>query len=152
MGAAETAAESGQFLTFALGEEAYGVEILRVQEIRGYTAVTPIPGAPPFVKGVMNLRGAVIPVVDLRRRLGMDEAPCTPLTVVVVVTVGPRVMGLVVDAVSDVLEVTPGAIEATPDLGGEVDTRLVSGLAKTPERLVMLLDLERLLGAVDRPA
>ena len=99
----DTTARAGQYLTFRLGHEEYGVEILKVQEIKGYSAITPIPSAPAFLKGVMNLRGTIVPVVDLRSRFGMAAADYTPFTVIIVVTVGSRVMGLVVDAVSDVL-------------------------------------------------
>jgi len=157
MARAETAAATmggalvgAQYLTFTLGSEAYGLDILRVQEIKGYTAVTPIPNAPDYLKGVMNLRGTVIPVIDLRRRFRMEVADYTAFTVVIVVTVGPRVMGLVVDAVSEVLDVAPGDVEPTPDLGGQVDGGFVSGLAKTGDRLVVLLDIERVVGGAEK--
>src|SRR5438105_13877699 len=104
-----------QYLTFALGDEEYGVEILKVQEIRGYAPITPIPNTPPHIKGVMNLRGAIIPVVDLRRKLAMPATECSPFTVIIVVTVGTRVMGVIVDAVSDVLDIPPMDIQPTPD-------------------------------------
>ena len=141
-----TSLESGQYLTFSLGSEAYGVDILRVQEIKGYTAVTPIPNAPAYLKGVMNLRGTVIPVVDLRLRFGMEPADYTTFTVIIVVTIGARVMGLVVDAVSDVLDIAAGDVEPPPDFGGQVDARCLSGLAKAGDRLVVLLDIERVVG------
>ena len=137
---------SAQYLTFALGSEEYGVEILKVQEIRGYAPITPIPNTPPHVMGVMNLRGAIVPVVDLRRTLGMAAAEYTPFTVIVVVTVGTRAMGLIVDAVSDVLDVDRGAMQATPDFGTQVDARFVRGLVRAAGKLVILLDIERVLG------
>src|SRR6187399_2690041 len=102
--ALHAALAGGQFLTFQLGPEMFGLEILRVQEIKGYSPVTPIPNAPPHVKGVMNLRGAVVPILDMRCKFGMAEAAYTKFTVIIVVTVGAKVIGLVVDAVSDVLD------------------------------------------------
>ena len=138
--------DGSQYLTFSLGTEEYGVEILKVQEIKGYSAVTPIPHTPPEIRGVMNLRGTVIPVVDLRTKLGMAQAPYTSFTVIVVVRVGTKVLGLVVDAVSDVLNIPVGDIQATPDFGAQVDARFISGMAKAADKLVVLLDIERILG------
>ena len=132
-----------QYLTFTLGNEEYGVEILKIQEIKGYSSITPIPNTPPHVKGVMNLRGTIIPVVDLRMKLGMAEASCTPFTVIVVVKVGAKTVGLVMDAVSDVLDVAKDDIEATPDFGVAVE--FISGLAKAGSRLIVLLDIEKVL-------
>jgi purine-binding chemotaxis protein CheW len=138
--------DTRQFLTFALGGEEYGVEILKVQEIRGYAPITPIPNTPPHVMGVMNLRGAIIPVVDLRRTLAMPAAEYTAFTVIVVVTVGTRVMGMIVDAVSDVLDIARADIQATPDFGTQVDARFIHGMARTAGKLVILLDIDRVLG------
>jgi purine-binding chemotaxis protein CheW len=140
------AAGGRQFLTFRLGDEEYGLEILRVQEIKGYSRVTPLPNTPPEVRGVMNLRGAVVPVFDLRTRFGLPAAEYTRFTVIIVVTAGPRVGGLVVDAVSDVLTVGPGEVVPTPDLGAAVDTSCVTGMARTGDRLVTLLNVDRLVG------
>jgi purine-binding chemotaxis protein CheW len=137
---------SAQYLTFALGGAEYGVEIRKVQEIRGYAPTTPIPNTPPHVMGVMNLRGAIVPVVDLRRALGMPATEYTSFTVIVVVTVGTRAMGLIVDAVSDVLDVERGAMQPTPDFGTQVDERFVRGLAHAGGKLVILLDIDRVLG------
>ncbi len=134
-----------QYLTFALGQEQYGLEILRVQEIRRYPPITPIPNAPPHVRGVMNLRGIVVPVVDLRARFGLPEAGVTPSTVVIIVAVGGKVVGLIVDAVSDVLDLGREAIDPPPDLGGSVDTSLMTGVARSGDRLTLLLDLDRLV-------
>ena len=144
MPALETA--SAQYLTFALGGEEYGVDILRVQEIRGFAPITPIPNTPPHVMGVMNLRGAIIPVVDLRRTLGMPPTEYGPFTVIVVVTVGTCAMGVIVDAVSDVLDIARADVQPTPDFGTQVDARFVHGLARTAGKLVILLDIERVLG------
>ncbi len=135
-----------QYLTFMLGQEQYGIEILKVQEIKGYTPPTPIPNAPAFVRGVMNLRGTVVPVADLRARLGMPATENDQFTVVIVVTVGSKVFGLVVDAVSDVLDIPGNDIEPRPDLGSGADITYLKGMAKTAERLIALLDIEELLG------
>jgi purine-binding chemotaxis protein CheW len=136
---------ASQFLTFVLGDEQYGVEILQVQEIRGYSGVTPIPNTPPYIKGVMNLRGTVVPVIDLRARFSMEAGEYDKFTVIVVVTVGEKVIGLVVDAVSDVLDIPAAEIRATPDLGARVDTQFISGMASIGGRLAVLLDIQRLL-------
>ncbi|VTR92999.1 chemotaxis protein : Chemotaxis signal transduction protein CheW OS=Candidatus Nitrospira defluvii GN=cheW PE=4 SV=1: CheW [Gemmata massiliana] len=138
-----------QFLTFCLGDEEYGLEILRVQEIKGYSKITPLPNTPREVKGVMNLRGAVVPIIDLRTRLGLSEAEYTVFTVIVVVTVGTKIVGLVVDAVSDVLNVEPKEMVPTPDLGAGVDVSFLNGIARTGERLVSLLNIDKLVGAPD---
>ncbi|AWM36640.1 Chemotaxis protein CheW [Gemmata obscuriglobus] len=140
-------ADTGQFLTFCLADEEYGLEILRVQEIKGYSKVTPLPNTPPEVKGVMNLRGTVVPIIDLRTRFGLDQAEYTRFTVIIVVTVGTKVVGLVVDAVSDVLNVDAKELVPTPDLGSRVDTTFLTGIARNGERLVSLLNIDRLVGA-----
>ncbi|HEX4611546.1 MAG TPA: chemotaxis protein CheW [Urbifossiella sp.] len=145
-GGAAFAAGGSQFLTFRLADEEYGLEILRVQEIKGYSKVTPLPNTPPEVKGVMNLRGTVVPVLDLRTRLGLPGVGYDRFTVVIVVTVGPKVAGLVVDAVSDVLDVGPSERVPTPDLGAGVDTSFMTGMARTGDRLVTLLNIDRLVG------
>jgi purine-binding chemotaxis protein CheW len=134
-----------QYLTFALGDEEYGVEILKVQEIRGYAPITPIPNTPAHIKGVMNLRGAIIPVVDLRAKLAMPEMASSPFTVIIVVTVGTRVMGVIVDAVSDVLDIPRKDVQPTPDFGGHVDARFIDGMARAGDKLVVLLDIDRVL-------
>jgi purine-binding chemotaxis protein CheW len=135
-----------QFLTFLLGAEQYGVEILKVQEIKGYSAVTPIPNAPPHIKGVMNLRGTVIPVVDLRTMFSMEAIEYSKFTVIILVALRDKTTGLVVDAVSDVLDIDSSEIRMTPDLGVRVDTRFISGMAEVGGRMTVLLDIERLLG------
>ncbi len=144
---ASDAATRDQYLTFRLGEEEYGLEILRVQEIKGYSKVTPLPNTPPEVRGVMNLRGTVVPIIDLRARFGLREAEYDRFTVIIVVTVGTTVAGLVVDAVSDVLDVGSSERVPTPDLGAGVDTAFMSGMARTGDRLVTLLNVDRLVGS-----
>jgi purine-binding chemotaxis protein CheW len=139
--------DGSQYLTFSLGQEEYGVEILKVQEIKGYSAITPIPNTPVYLKGVMNLRGNIIPVVDLRSKLAMAEAPYNQFTVIVVVTVGAKTIGLVVDAVSDVLSIPKTDIQETPDFGAQVDAGFISGMAKAGDCLVVLLDIEKVLGS-----
>jgi purine-binding chemotaxis protein CheW len=141
------ATDGSQYLTFTLGTEEYGVEILKVQEIKGYSAITPIPNTPNYVKGVMNLRGSIIPIVDLRAKLAMAEAAYNQFTVIIVVRVGTKTVGVVVDAVSDVLNIPLKDIQPTPDFGSQVDARFISGLAKAGERLVVLLDIEKVLAS-----
>jgi purine-binding chemotaxis protein CheW len=141
-----------QYLTFTLGGEEYGLEILRVQEIKGYTRITPIPNTPRHVKGVLNLRGTVVPVIDLRARFALPEAEYTKFSVIIVVTIGKRVMGLVVDAVSDVLNIGDADRGETPDLGGGVDTSFLAGMARAGDRLISLLNLDKLVPAEPVPA
>ncbi len=145
--ATELVTDGSQFLAFRLGEEEYGLEILRVQEIKGYSKITPLPNTPLEIKGVMNLRGSVVPVIDLRTRLGMCEAEYTVFTVIIVVTVETKIVGLVVDAVSDVLNVEPEVVVPAPDLGAEVDVSFLTGIARTGDRLVSLLSIDKLVGS-----
>lgn len=139
-----------QFLTFMLGDEEYGVDILRVQEIKGWEQATAIPNTPDYIKGVMNLRGTVVPIVDLRRRFALPSAEYLPTTVVIVVKVegdlSTRTMGFVVDAVSDVYNVSPENLQPPPDFGVRVDTAFIRGLAMVGEKMVILLDFDRLIG------
>ncbi len=141
--------DSHQFLTFALRQEEYGVAILKIQEIKGFAAITPLPNAPVCVKGVLNLRGTIVPIVDLRKKFGMPEEVYTNYTVIVVVQVQGQVMGFIVDAVSDVLTVSGTDIQPAPDLPGRVDTSFVDGLAKAGEKLVIILDIDKVLTAGD---
>lgn len=140
---------AGQYLTFTLGESHYGVPILRVQEIRGHSQLTRIAGQPPHVLGVMNLRGMVVPVVDLRRKLGVSSGGDGALDVIIMVTVGDRVTGMVVDAVSDVLVLDASQIVPPPDVHGGRGPSVLRGMAKTEDRLLSLLHVER---ALDLPA
>ncbi len=145
-------ADSNQYLTFSLAEEEYGLEILRVQEIKGYSKVTPLPNTPPEVRGVMNLRGTVVPIIDLRARLGLAQTEYDRFTVIIVVNAGAKVAGLVVDAVSDVLNVAASELVPTPDLGAGVDTAFMTGMARAGDRLVTLLNVDRLLRQDDPAA
>jgi len=146
----EAVAENLQYLTFNLAGESYGVDILKVQEIRGWMPVTKVPNAPVFIRGVMNLRGAIVPVVDLRLRFGLESVEYTKTTVVIVVTVhadqGDRVIGMVVDGVSDVLNINNASdIKEAPNFGSSVSTEFINGLVALDSGMVMLLDVDRLL-------
>ena len=150
-GADKSAAEtSEQYLTFMLAGEEYGVDILRVQEIKGWDKVTRIPHTPDYVLGVINLRGAVVPILDLRRRFGLETIEFGPTTVVIVVRVmsgrGERTVGVVVDAVSEVYNVDAEDTKPPPDVCGSVDTVFVKALATIEEKMLILLDIDRLIG------
>ncbi len=147
-GSAATA-QVQQFLTFALGAEEYGIDVLKVQEIKAYAAITAIPNTPAYIKGVMNLRGAIVPIVDLRARFGLPEVEYTKYTVIIVIRVGQRIGGLIVDAVSDVLSLAADQIEAPPELGGSAETSFMTGMAKSNDKLVQIIEVERLLGHSD---
>lgn len=141
--------DGNQFLTFQLGEELYGVDILRVQEIKGYTAVTKIPNTPSHIKGVLNLRGTIVPIVELRTKFGMPTIEYTMFTVIVVVVVKEKIMGLVVDAVSDVLNIDKKDIQPPPQFGAKVDVSFLNGIGKSGEKLIALLDMDKLLSDGD---
>lgn len=139
-----------EFLTFALGNEEYGIDILKVQEIRGYERVTQIVNAPSFIKGVINLRGTIVPIIDLRLKFKLGSAEYTAFTVVIILNVSNRVVGVVVDSVSDVIQLDPEEIREAPSLNGsEVDTRFIRGLATLNERMVILMDIETLMCSPD---
>jgi purine-binding chemotaxis protein CheW len=142
--------DGNQFLTFNLGDELYGVDILRVQEIKGYTAVTRIPNTPSHIKGVLNLRGTIVPIIELRTKFGMPTIDYTTFTVIVVVVVRDKVIGLVVDSVSDVLNIDKKDIQPPPQFGAKVDVNCINGIGKSGEKLVALLDMDRLLSEGDR--
>lgn len=141
-------ADGNQYLTFRLQDEEYGIDILRVQEIKGYSRITPIPNTPAYIKGAMNLRGTVVPILDLRTRFDLPEVEYNQFTVIIVVTVGRKIVGLVVDAVSDVLNILDDEIEPTPDMSG-MDAGILTGMAKSSDKLILLLDIDRLLGQGD---
>jgi purine-binding chemotaxis protein CheW len=141
---------SQQVLTFVLGSETYGVDILRVQEIRGWSAVTKIPHAPPQVLGVLNLRGSIVPIVDMRMQFNLERAEYTAITVIIVLSVqsraGRRDFGVVVDGVSDVVTVNEAQVKPAPDLGSRFATEHIRGLMPVSDRMVVLLDIDRLIG------
>ena len=147
----------GEFLTFRLGEEEYGIDILRVQEIRSYEQPTRIANAPAFIKGVVNLRGVIVPIVDLRMKLGCAAAEYNTFTVVIVLNVKGRVVGAVVDSVSDVLELSSGSIKPAPELSSAVDSGFITGIGAVKngsgddatERMLILMDIEALMASAD---
>jgi purine-binding chemotaxis protein CheW len=141
----DKARDSQQFLTFLLENQEYGLEIFKIREIRGYAPITPIPNVPPHVRGVMNLRGTVLPVVDLRMKFRLPAVEYSKYTVIVIATVGEKTVGLLVDAVSDVLMVARDSMREAPDFGTSVDTRFISGVFQSREHLTVALNLEELL-------
>ncbi|BDI06970.1 chemotaxis protein CheW [Sphaerotilus microaerophilus] len=148
------AASAGEFLTFRLGGEEYGVDILKVQEIRSYEAPTRIANSPAFLKGVVDLRGVIVPIIDLRLKLGCDSAELNAMTVVIVLNMRGRVIGAVVDAVSDVIQLDAALVQPAPAMNALVDTRYIRGIANVAERMLILVDIESVLtgdelGALD---
>jgi purine-binding chemotaxis protein CheW len=148
-GVAAQKAGASEFLTFRLGAEEYGIDILRVQEIRSYEEPTRIANAPEFIKGVVNLRGVIVPVVDLRLKLNCEKVEYNEFTVVIVLNVHGRVVGAVVDSVSDVLELTQEQINAAPEMNTSVDTSYITGIASTAERMLILMDIQALMSSAD---
>src|SRR5690348_10133091 len=144
-----TVAVQRQMLTFALGEEVYGVDILRLKEIRGWSPVTRLPQSPPAVLGVLNLRGVVVPIIDLRARFGMAPAEFTAITVIIVLSLrterGDQEFGIVVDKVMDVVDLVPGQVKSTPPTGTSAAGDVIAGIATVDERMLILLDAERLI-------
>lgn len=139
----------GEFLTFTLGAEEYAIDILKVQEIRGYEQPTLIANAPHFIKGVINLRGIIVPIVDLRIKFNLGKVEYTPFTVVVILNVARRVIGIVVDSVSDVIALTNEQIRPAPDFSASFDTRYIQGLATLEQRMLIVTDIERLMISAD---
>jgi len=152
-GAAAAGSRVDEFLTFKLGGEEYGIDILKVQEIRGYEAVTRIANAPAFIKGVVNLRGVIVPIVDLRVKFALGEARYDAFTVVIILNVAGRVVGAVVDSVSDVLELGQGQIKPAPEFNSLLAADYIMGLGTVAgadgERLLILVDIERLMSSPD---
>lgn len=140
---------SSEFLAFTLGEEVYGIDILKVQEIRSYEPVTKIANAPDFIKGVINLRGIIVPVIDMRIKFCLDSLEYNQFTVVIILNVCGRVIGMVVDSVSDVIDLSPDQIHAAPEFGASLDTEYLRGMATMEGRMIILVDIERLMSASD---
>ena len=139
-----------EYLSFKLGAEEYGIDILKVQEIRSYEPPTRIANAPDFIKGVVNLRGVIVPIVDLRLKLGCPTAEYNSFTVVIVLNVKNRVVGAVVDSVSDVLELAKDAIRPAPELAASsVDTSFITGIGSVADRMLILMDIEGLMSSAD---
>jgi len=149
---AERASAAGtpeQYLTFTLGEEEYAVDVLSVQEIKGRTAITPIPNSPNFIRGVMNLRGTVVPVIGLREAFGMEPAVYDKFSAIVVLSCGSKVVGLLVDTVADVLDLETSQIEMPPELGARVDTSYITGIAKSGDKFIIVLSIEKIVSGAE---
>jgi purine-binding chemotaxis protein CheW len=142
-------AAGGEFLTFTLGPEEYGIDILKVQEIRGYDAVTTIANTPKFIKGVINLRGIIVPIVDMRIKFNLENVSYDQLTVVIILNLASRVVGMVVDGVSDVIALTPEQIKIAPQFGATLDTKYLMGLGTVDQRMLILVDIEKLMSSSD---
>lgn len=140
---------ANEFLTFRLGSEEYGIEILKVQEIRGYDSITQIANAPEFIKGVVNLRGIIVPIIDMRIKFRLGAASYDQFTVVIILNVAGRVMGIVVDGVSDVLTLEAAQMRPPPGFGSVIDTEYIMGLGTVEERMLILIDIEKLMGSSD---
>ena len=136
-----------EYLTFKLGDEEYGIDILMVQEIRSYETVTKIANLPDFIKGIINLRGIIVPVIDMRIKFHLANVAYNEFTVVIVLNVCGRVIGMVVDSVSDVIALTPEQIHATPEFGSRLDTQYLIGLGTVDNRMIILMDIELLMSS-----
>jgi purine-binding chemotaxis protein CheW len=140
---------AGEFLSFKLGPEEYGIDILKVQEIRSYESPTRIANAPAFVKGVVNLRGVIVPIVDMRLKYGMASAEYNEFTVVIVLNVAKRIVGIVVDSVSDVVELTADQIKQAPEFNDSIDASYITGIGSVQDRMMILIDIEALIGSAE---
>jgi len=138
---------AGEYLTFVLGDEQYGIEILKVQEIRGYDSVTQIANTPPFIKGVVNLRGKIVPIVDLRIKFNLGKVDYDEFTVVIILNLAGRIVGIVVDGVSDVKALKEEQLREVPSLVTSIDTKYIVGLATVEEHMLILVDIERLMSS-----
>ena len=138
---------AGEYLTFVLGNEQYGLEILKVQEIRGYDAVTKIANTPDFIKGVVNLRGKIVPIVDLRIKFHLGKVEYDKFTVVIILNLNGRVVGIVVDGVSDVMALKEEQIRDVPSLVANIDTKYIVGLATVEQQMLILVDIEQLMSS-----
>ncbi len=135
-------ADANQYLTFSLADEEYGVDILKVQEIKGYVPTTRIPNAPADIVGVLNLRGTIVPILDLRSKFCLEQIQYDQFTAIVVVVVQDRVMGMIVDSVSEVMSIPPSEIQPPPDFGSRLSANTLRGVAKTGDTLTILLDID----------
>ena len=144
-----TANGAREYLTFRLDQEEYGIDILKVQEIRGYEPPTRIANAPAFIKGVVNLRGTIVPIVDMRLKFRCAQAQYDSFTVVIILSLLERVVGIVVDSVSDVLELAPDSIRPAPQIDSAIDSSCILGLGAVGERMLILLDIEKLMAGTD---
>lgn len=140
---------ANEYLTFTLGKEEYGLPILNVQEIRGYDTVTTLANTPEFIKGVINLRGIIVPIVDMRLKFHLGNVAYNELTVVIILNVGRRVIGMVVDGVSDVITLTADQTKPAPEFGSTIDTKYVKGIGAVDDRMLILVDIEKLMTSSD---
>lgn len=140
----QKAIEKKEFLAFTLGSEEYCIDILKVQEIRGYETVTPLPNTPAFMKGVVNLRGIIVPIIDLRIKLELDKVEYDQFTVVIILSIRGRVVGVVVDSVSDVVALAAEDIKEAPQMGAAIKTDYIDGLVTIDERMLIIIDIEKL--------
>ncbi|HEY8606438.1 MAG TPA: chemotaxis protein CheW [Noviherbaspirillum sp.] len=138
-----------EYLAFTLGKEEYGIDILKVQEIRGYETVTRIANAPDFIKGVVNLRGIIVPIVDMRIKFKLGEPTYDQFTVVIILNIGGRVVGMVVDSVSDVITLSPEQIKPAPEMGTALNTDYLIGLGTIEQRMLILVDIDRLMSSTE---
>lgn len=141
-----------ELLTFTIGAEEYCIDILKVQEIRGYDSVTRIANTPEYIKGVLNLRGNIVPIIDLRLKLGLGSPSYNETTVVIILNIGEKVIGAVVDGVSDVMTLDAAAIRPAPEFGSALDTKYILGLAPHEDRMLILVDIEKLIGGREMSA
>lgn len=144
-----TSSDAREYLTFRLDQEEYGIDILKVQEIRGYEPPTRVANAPSFIKGVVNLRGTIVPIVDMRLKFNCSKVEYNSFTVVIILNLRNRIVGIVVDSVSDVMELQPESIKVAPDIDSVIDSSAVLGLGSLGDRMLILLDIERLMSAPD---
>ncbi|MBP7544195.1 MAG: chemotaxis protein CheW [Acidovorax sp.] len=148
-GAQTSTSAAREYLTFRLDQEEYGIDILKVQEIRGYEPPTRIAHAPEFIKGVVNLRGTIVPIVDMRLKFNCSKAEYNSFTVVIILNLHRRVVGIVVDSVSDVMELAADNVRSAPDIESAIDSSCIVGLGSVAERMLILLDIEKLMSSVD---
>ena len=148
-GAQTSTSAAREYLTFRLDQEEYGIDILKVQEIRGYEPPTRIAHAPEFIKGVVNLRGTIVPIVDMRLKFNCSKAGYNSFTVVIILNLHRRVVGIVVDSVSDVMELAADNVRSAPDIESAIDSSCIVGLGSVAERMLILLDIEKLMSSVD---
>jgi purine-binding chemotaxis protein CheW len=155
-GSAVATDSAREYLTFTLGDEEYGIDILKVQEIRGYDAVTKIANSPDFIKGVINMRGVIVPIIDMRLKFHLGQVEYNEFTVVIILNISGRIMGVVVDGVSDVIALRGDQVRPAPEFGSVLDTAYIDGLATLDARMIIMVDIEKLMtsqemGLVDQP-
>jgi purine-binding chemotaxis protein CheW len=149
VGDLKSSSPAREYLTFRLDQEEYGIDILKVQEIRGYERPTRIANAPDFIKGVVNLRGTIVPIIDMRLKFNCSKAEYDSFTVVIILNLRNRIAGIVVDSVSDVMELPPDSLKAAPEVDSVIESDAVLGLGSLGDRMLILLDIEKLMSGVD---